>query len=148
MWQNTAMWLDHTVQCSRTQLVYTVYQTLPFFRESGSCLCYSIQLQYLQLLGNHSISCIWYVVTTQDCSLPTLLCCWCTNTDVTCSTTCQVGVYSDKLNVEVRIGDFTESKQFNGSNKPVYEIEATKSLYTISCITMQTCSLPIHVVDV
>ena len=35
MWQNTAIWLDHTVQCSRTRLVH---QTLPCFCGSGSGL--------------------------------------------------------------------------------------------------------------
>ena len=38
MWQNNATWLDHTVQCGRTRLVYTVHQTLPFFCGSGSGL--------------------------------------------------------------------------------------------------------------
>ena len=35
MWQNTAMWLDHTVQYSGTQFVYAVHQTLLFFMEVG-----------------------------------------------------------------------------------------------------------------
>ena len=35
MWQNTATWLDRTVQCGGTRLVYAVHQTLPSLVEVG-----------------------------------------------------------------------------------------------------------------
>ena len=35
MWENTAMWLDHTIPCGGTWLAYIVVQTLPFFATVG-----------------------------------------------------------------------------------------------------------------